>query len=347
MLPPPDLSRAMAGVLRAGPATAIRRAATWTSATRTAATWVAVVGVTVGAISAPFGPAHAAAADTVETWDEGAADLDLYVGLEGMGAANGERSLFGDVMWGYGVMERLSLYLGTSTAADTRSWSGEVEPNVGVFGTLIDSDHVDLDAFLHASAAFGGDASARQLVPSTELNFDLDPDLRSWGAYLRLAVVISHARNPGSDDASTTAVVTAEPTAATARTTVHMPVTVGNYFTLAEGHQALVELDFDVQSSDRSSDGSVDVGGVAVGYNHTLNDTFELISQVLVSLPDARDPMAIGAMIGVIATMPGAAVPDAAVPDATAAWSGPAAADGTSAERIEPAAARGRRVAAR
>ncbi len=47
-----------------------------------------------------------------------------------------------------------------------------------------------------------------------------------------------------------------------------------------------------------------DVGGLALGYNVTLSKSIELINQLCLDLPQQNEPVAVGLMIGFIATLP-------------------------------------------
>jgi hypothetical protein len=61
-----------------------------------------IIALIVVLMSGVLMPGVAWAADTVETWDPGAADVDFYLGFDGVGA---ERSVYGDIMVGYGHVD--------------------------------------------------------------------------------------------------------------------------------------------------------------------------------------------------------------------------------------------------
>ncbi len=46
------------------------------------------------------------------------------------------------------------------------------------------------------------------------------------------------------------------------------------------------------------------MGGLALGYNVTLSESIELINQLYLDIPQRDDPVAVGLMIGFIATLP-------------------------------------------
>lgn len=216
--------------------------------------------------------APARASDTVETWDVGATDVDFYVGHDGVA--------FGDIMLGYGVAPRLSAYLGTTLS------DGETAIYLGVFGTPIDTDHFDLDLFLGMTNG-GPGLSQFELAPAIELNLDLDPDMRSWGAYLRAHLPV-HGRPTTDATAATMA----------ADATYHVAPTVGVYRSLGERHQLLLEYSVDFHPD------AVEVGGLAFGYNVAITDGLELINEIYVDIPQAGERVAFGATTGFIATIP-------------------------------------------
>ena len=106
--------------------------------------------------------------------------MDFYLGADGLGPDTDGRSMFGDIMLGYGLVDRLSAYVGATLSAEGHFANGNADLYLGVFGTPIETGHFDLDLFLVVSGGGGGfDACA--VTPSVELNFDLDPDQGNWG----------------------------------------------------------------------------------------------------------------------------------------------------------------------
>jgi hypothetical protein len=83
----------------------------------------------------------AQAADTVETWDVGATDVDFYLGFDGMGLDRYERTLSGEIMLGYNVtlIRNGAFELITQVYFDIPQTSGEdfaVGVSVGFIVTL-------------------------------------------------------------------------------------------------------------------------------------------------------------------------------------------------------------------
>ncbi len=236
-------------------------------------------------------PGSSIAADTVETWDVGATDVDFYLGFNGLGPKRDERAVYGDFMLGYGIVDRFSAYLGTTLRGDEQFSNGQAGIYFGVYGTQVDTDHLDLDLFLNIQAE-GAGFSEFQMRPSAELNFDLEPAQRSWGIYLRAGLpVYGHVRPNDSSDPSEH------------QTTFCVVLNPGTYLTVAEGHQILLE--YDMAFHERSVDEHpVDVGGLAIGYNMKINGSIELISQVYLDIPQNDEVVAVGLTIGFIATLP-------------------------------------------
>lgn len=233
----------------------------------------------------------ARAADTVETWEPGAADVDFYLGAEGLGAKRAESSVYSDLMIGFGLVPRLSTYLGTTLQGNGLLAAGEATLYLGVFGTPIDTDHFDLDLFLDVSNG-GAGFSRFEVAPSVELNFDLDPDMGSWGTYLRLGSPM-YGLSRETDSALAEEHLTAW----------SFSINPGTYLTLAEGHQLFVEADMALHGPMVDAH-PVDLGGVALGYNAVSSERLELITQTYLDVPQAGERLTAGVMVGFIATMP-------------------------------------------
>jgi hypothetical protein len=244
----------------------------------------------IGASIFPL-PDDGKAADTVETWDMGATDVDFYTGFDGIGERSTNRTVYSDIMLGYGIIDRLSAYVGTTLQGNEFFGDSQARIYLGVFGTSVDTDHFNLDLFLDISA--GGPAlSEFRVAPAVELNYDLDSELRSWGAYLQLGMPVYGVNRvlDTSDDVEYSREFSIE-------------IKPGIYLTLAERHQILFEYDMTYYS--RSEDGHpVDIGGVALGYNVKLSEGIEMINQVYLNVPQQDEAVTAGLMTGFIATLP-------------------------------------------
>jgi len=225
---------------------------------------------------------RARAADTVETWSVGATDVDFYVGYEARGRKSQNGVTYTDMMLGYGLSERLSAYLGTTLAGNGRLGAAEPSFYVGLFGTVVDTQHLDLDLFLD-TATTQGPAGTLTVTPAVELNLDADAERQNVGLYLRLSAPFAGATDA---DAAPTAELAWNP---------------GAYWTVHEGHQLLFEV---VWANAREQAASF--GGLSVGYNVALSEALELIHELHVNPGHDDEPTSVALMMGLIASLPAA-----------------------------------------
>ena len=234
-------------------------------------------------------PASATAVDTVETWDVGATDVDFYFGFDGVGLHRHERSLSGDLMLGYGIIERLSAYLGATLSADEYLSNGVGQVYLGGFGTPVETDHFDLDLFLDFRLGGEGFGELR-IGPAMELNVDLVPDRERWGVFFVVGAPISNRTTTDAQGSENE------------ETVVSVEATVGTYLTLGTRHQVL--LDYTMAFHPMADDDEIEVGSVGVGYNVEVHEAVELISEVRVDVPQEGERVAVGFVVGFIATLP-------------------------------------------
>lgn len=232
-------------------------------------------------------------ADTVEPWDVGATDVDFYLGAAGIGAPRDGLELSGEIMLGYGLIERLSAYLGASLAADGCFCARSHEVFLGLFGTPVDTRHVDLDLFLDLSSS-AAELTDFGLGPGIELNLDVDPDRGSWGTYVRTGLSLSGREVIDQEGEETTEM------------TASVDAVFGTYYTIARRHQILVEYDMTFRLRPRGDERDVEVGGVALGYNVVLCDAIELITEARLDVPQGDEAWSVGFVAGLIATLPSA-----------------------------------------
>jgi hypothetical protein len=238
-----------------------------------------------------------AAGDTIETWDEGAVDFELYTGAGGLGLGRNETSIFADVVLGYGILDRLAGYLRGSGAATEQLGDGSGEAGVGVFGTPIDSNHFDLD--LIADFGFGSDGLA--ITPALEINLDAEPDLAFWGVYLRGQQSFVGREDPAVEPAADAQLEAREPERMIAPVTT---VTLGLYWTAARAHQLVVEADGSIFNNPAEGQDAVDFGGVSAGYNVAIHESVELIHHLFIDVPvRTGERLAACLGIGLIATI--------------------------------------------
>ena len=248
-----------------------------------------LVGALVAVVLLSTAPAMAA--DTIEHWDIGATNVDFYVGYDGMGLPAAERVLWGNIMYGYGIVDRLSAYLSVTLEGDGEFANGALGTNLGVYGTPVETNHVDLDLFL--DFGLGGD-DVLEIRPSFELNLDTVNDLRQFGVYLRSGVLVS-ARGLAGQPKGQTAYGIA----------LDLEATLGMYWTVAPDHQLLAEVDLSYAFMEQGDANTrFDFGGVALGYNVFLHKQVEMINQVYLDIPQDGEPFAVGFFTGFIATLP-------------------------------------------
>lgn len=212
------------------------------------------------------GTAHAA--DTVEVWDVGASDIEFYAGLERWREPASQRRAFGEMVWGMGVSRRISTWFSLAHEVDGAADAAGSTAALGMFGSLVDTPHVDVDALLDASQASG----ALDLAPGLELNLDSRDDVGGWGAYLR---VFRSARVAGDGP----------PTAWTVQQGLYGHV----------GERAMVLLE-----GEGAVEGDALTPRLALGLNMTMSDALEWISEAWVT-PGEPVP---GVLVGFIATIP-------------------------------------------
>ncbi len=230
------------------------------------------------------------AADTVETWDVGATNVDVYMGSENLGHTRQEGVIFGDILLGYGLAERFSAYIGTTLQADRTLGQSDHQHYLGLFGTPLDSDHVDLDLFLD----FTGSNSGLTITPVFELNLDRDPDMSSYGIYLRTGMVFSH--------------IPVDPEVADSADEVGTVVELnpGVYWSLAPGSQVFLEYNTGYLPSPAADQDNWTVGHMHLGFNQLLTESIELITEANWTLEKTNEKTAWGGFVGIIVGLPSA-----------------------------------------
>ncbi|HPF36082.1 MAG TPA: hypothetical protein P5571_04495 [Candidatus Krumholzibacteria bacterium] len=222
----------------------------------------------------------ARAADTVETFEPGMSDMELYLAHDGLGRDSAEQAVAGEMVLGVGLTPRLSAYISTVQSSNPYFTEGVRELGIGLFGTVRDGDHVDLDLMLDLRTLHDG-ASAASVHPSLELNWDAAPDLARWGLYARTGLALS-----------------GETTDLGPRRIREMDVTLGFYRTLGAGRQLLLEYDW----NRCDAAGCWEQGSLVAGFNAELVTGMELISQVGLGTPGAG-ASGVGFLFGLIRSL--------------------------------------------
>jgi len=225
-------------------------------------------------------------ADTIETWDKGAADFEVYLGADALGAAVENQEINSVAVLGWGVAERFSAYMATGFTADSYLNNAEPELSLGFFGTPLESEHVDLDLGLNMSVGGPGFSEATA-NPFFELNLDRQKEMDTWGAYLRGGAEI-HGTPPSGDSVERV---------------IDLNITCGTYYCLHAGHQILLEYDFSFMEKTDPGQGSFENGALALGYNVLLNESLELITEARLNIPRDDEKITSGFFAGLIATL--------------------------------------------
>jgi hypothetical protein len=226
------------------------------------------------------------AADTLEVWDAGSGNFEMYSGFGGLGAATADQSIGSSMLLGWGVARRFSAYVGTALAADGNFDQTETELNLGAFGTVLDSDHLDLDVGLDM-VAYGPGMTDMAVVPAFELNLDRAPDLAAFGSYLRGAARIA-GRDIGGREI---------------RRHVDFNLTFGSYLTVSPTRQLVLEYDLTFHDHPEPGTPDIEKGCLALGYNVLLSDRLELISEARLDIPQGDETTDLGLMLGVITAL--------------------------------------------
>jgi len=228
----------------------------------------------------------AGAADTLEVWDAGTGNFEMYSGFGGVGATTAEQSIGSSMLLGWGVARGFSAYVSTALSADGNFDQTETELDLGAFGTVLDTDHLDLDLGLDM-VAYGPGMSRMAVVPAFEVNLDHGPDLVSYGGFVRGAARMA-GREVGGDEV---------------RRHTDFNLTLGTYLTLSPRRQLVLEYDMTFHNKPEPGTPRVQRGAVALGYNVLLSQRLELISEARFQVPQEDRDGDLGLLVGVIAAL--------------------------------------------
>lgn len=230
----------------------------------------------------------AVALDTVEHFDHGPTNAEYYLGYGGFGRTAAERELSNEIVLGIGLTDRLSTYLGSCVAVDQQQFAGETSLCFGLMATPFESDHFDLDLLFDVGAA-GDGLGSLSLSPWIELNYDDDPDMGTWGLYLRSGF---SAYGQGVDPLDGAAL----------DRLVDFGLNPGAYYRITENHELLFEADLGYGMGS-GRDASENVRGVAIGLNSMVSPSIELITQLHRDVPRNGDDPTWSMTLGFIATL--------------------------------------------
>lgn len=239
----------------------------------------------------------ARAADTTELWEQGDVNVDFYTGHRGMGLSADEKEVFGELMVGYGVGKTISAYLGGTLQGDGKLYQGEQGVFLGLYGTPLDTEHIDLDLFIDFSAASGEDSLT--ITPALELNLDSNNKMSFIGAYLRAGLPVYGISVAEKDSAG------AEVENVYTRYDVEFEA--GVYYAFHPGHMLFLQHGTAIHPTHEDDDSvptQVRLNDLAIGYNFLLLDDLEVITEASMDIPQKDEEMSFGFFIGLIATLP-------------------------------------------
>ncbi len=244
--------------------------------------------------------------DTLEQFDPGFSDFELFFGYLGAGKEEPERGLAAETVAGIGITDWLSGYLALTGEANEKLSEGMGGFGFGAFATPLDTDHFDID--LGIDVAVGGLGSGESnetghshgeftFTPFLEINWDADPDMNGFGAWLW----VEHAI--GGRDDSTLDVHGNELRNFTV--TSGTGLLLGAYYRFLERHQIALTYDVAFHHHARGGERTFENGGASLGYNvMVVPDRLELITEARFDIPQDDEDFGTDFLLGFIATFP-------------------------------------------
>lgn len=264
-----------------------------------------VVCLIVWTLACPAGAVLAA--DTLEQYDPGFSDFDLYLMYTGAGRAEPDRGWAALTLVGIGITDWLSGELMLEGEANERLSEASGAFSFGAFATPVDTDHFDLDIGFHVIVGglgagkpdppAGHDQADFFFAPFLEINLDTDPDMNGFGAWLWLESDIG-GRDDSTLDARGNEIRDFTVTAETL-------LLVGAYYRFLERHQVVLAYDMAFDHNAPAGERTFLNGGPSLGYNlMVVPDRLELITEVRFDIPQGGEGLGTDLLVGFIATFP-------------------------------------------
>jgi hypothetical protein len=127
----------------------------------------------------------ARATNTSESWGIGATDIDYAFNFHGLGAGKSAHHIATEMLYGYGINGWFNAYMGLGLEGNTDFLITGTSPFMGVFATVVNTDHFDMDLWVSFRSVV--ESGEFHLAPGLELNFNADPNMQTWGLYMRVA----------------------------------------------------------------------------------------------------------------------------------------------------------------
>ena len=231
----------------------------------------------------------ALAVDTLETYEPGGLTrFEAYLGYDGLGKQQRSRRLTASCLLGVGITDAFSAYYSGAGQFATTMTEGEGTQGFGLLFTPLDTYHFDFDLVL-ATSFVGVDRLV--IAPGMELNIDAQPDMSSFGLFLKGSARVSGQSSVGENGAVESS------------RRLDFPVAIGAYNKFGDMHEVLVRYDAIVLVEPEPEERDLEVGGLSLGYNLALDDRLELIHEVSLDIPQADEELGVGFSLGLVATV--------------------------------------------
>jgi hypothetical protein len=235
----------------------------------------------------------ARATNTSESWGIGATDIDYAFNFHGLGAGKSAHHIATEMLYGYGINGWFNAYMGLGLEGNTDFLITGTSPFMGVFATVVNTDHFDMDLWVSFRSVV--ESGEFHLAPGLELNFNADPNMQTWGLYMRVASTLGPSVSAD-----------ARPEAAAS-----LDLDVGAYTRLGRPHRLLLEYRTSLGPFLDDNETRVDHGSIVLGYNVILSKRVEILSHIITTTPQDDRPWSVGMQVGFIATLP--SVPEVAL----------------------------------
>ncbi len=219
------------------------------------------------------------ALDTTEPFELGFTDYEMYSSMGGANLNAGERTIGWDGVVGVGLTDSFSAALKYSLESNDYLQSDGDQLHLWVFWTVTASKIFDVDFFSQIGTGGG-------LAFGSELNLDLD----KFGLQLTLEEGIENRID-----------LKGNPTKERSYNLGLQPLV---HYALNDSTQLLAAIDFSLPHYPKKGERSFNIGSVGIGLNIGVHPAVELITELNIDIPQDDEKMAIGAMIGFLATVP-------------------------------------------
>ncbi len=225
------------------------------------------------------------AVDTLEAFDKGLTDVEMTVSAGNLNLDREFKTFGSEIVLGAGLPGTLNLTAGLSLEGDGYL-NGVGAASLGLFSTVVDTEHFDLDVMLNGAM----DGSAIEIAPGFELNVDSKDELAGFGFFTQVALPLTHR---DTEDGK-------------GEIAVDLKLTPGVYYSLADRHQVLVGTEMTAHLNAEDGQDSFQFNSVELGYNVFILRNLELLASAGVAFDQGKDEDKLGfqASFGFIATLP-------------------------------------------